>query len=274
MRKCPLCGSEVAPAGSRFSRFSDRDFLFGHCAECNLGVVINPRTDYDNLYDENYYSGLGADPLVNYSGTDFGRELEFEGLLRTAERITTSRGKWLDFGGGLGHFTMYLREAGWDAWSYDEGFAGEQLRKEGLYLEDHNPHQFDVISAIEVLEHLWDPLSVLAQLADLLRPGGILLVTTGNLDKAPSLSRWKYSAVPEVHITFWSPKAYDLALGAVGLDTLGPSNLDARVTQYKIIKNVRYCKRMLLFLAPFWRPLAKLVDRRYGVSEFSIARKA
>lgn len=264
----------MSQVGSRFSRFSAREFHYGHCTECELGLVLDPRVDYENLYNEDYYRGLGADPLVIYSGVDIGRDLEFEGLLKTVERVVERReGRWLDWGGGLGSFAKFLRNNGWDAWAFDEGFAGQELAKSGVLLDRNCPGKFDVISLVEVLEHLVDPLPTLLEISGLLAPGGVLIVTTGNFAKAPPLHRWKYSSVPEVHVTFWSPRAWDFALNLAGLKPLGPSKLDPRVTQYKVVKNVPILKRFLVRCSPFWRVGAKVVDRRFGVSEFSMGRK-
>ena len=66
-RSCPICTlSKTQFIGEKFSKYSDRSFSFGKCTICGLGLVLDPRFDFHNIYDENYYRGLGADPLVNY----------------------------------------------------------------------------------------------------------------------------------------------------------------------------------------------------------------
>ena len=65
-----------------------------------------------------------------------------------------------------------------------------------------------MVTAIEVLEHLTDPMPVLHTIATVLRPGGILFVTTGNA--APHrahLDRWSY-VVPDVHVSFYERRAH------------------------------------------------------------------
>ena len=274
-RLCPLCGGTPIPLGTRYTDFSDRTFHYGYCAKCHLGLVLDPRTDYENLYDAAYYSGDGADALVDYCGDDIGRHLEFEGLQKTAVELygRGAKGRWFDFGGGLGQFAAYLRGVGWDAWACDEGHAAKELKSSGLYWDPSSGGEFDIISAIEVVEHLVDPLPVLAALAGLLAPGGTLLITTGNLDKAPSLSKWKYAAAPEVHVTFWTPRSWGRALSTVGLTPTKPVRIDPAVTQYKIIKNLPVFKKPLDRSARFWRGPARLVDRKYGVSAFPVGRK-
>ena len=75
------------------------------------------------------------------------------------------------------------------------------------------PLQFDVISAVDVIEHVESPLSFVSMLADRLKPGGSLIISTGTLD-APA---WRfvgglywYCSYPE-HISFitqaWAQEA-------------------------------------------------------------------
>jgi 2-polyprenyl-3-methyl-5-hydroxy-6-metoxy-1,4-benzoquinol methylase len=42
--------------------------------------------------------------------------------------------------------------------------------------------QFDLITMIEVIEHVPDPLTLLESVAMLLAPGGIIFLTTGNVE--------------------------------------------------------------------------------------------
>ena len=55
---------------------------------------MDPRFDFHNIYDENYYRGLGADPLVNYffdAESDL-RLLEFAGLEKSVVNSGVERG--------------------------------------------------------------------------------------------------------------------------------------------------------------------------------------
>jgi len=66
--------------------------------------------------------------------------------------------------------------------------------------------QFDVVTAVDVVEHFHNPGQVLQSLLRVTRPGGILIVTTGDAD-APlwriARSRWWYCSYPE-HLGFIS----------------------------------------------------------------------
>jgi 2-polyprenyl-3-methyl-5-hydroxy-6-metoxy-1,4-benzoquinol methylase len=48
------------------------------------------------------------------------------------------------------------------------------------------PDQYDAVSCVEVLEHLYDPLHVLREIVRVLKPGGYAVVTV------PNLAYWRY----------------------------------------------------------------------------------
>lgn len=275
LRLCPLCKQDPDVTGRRFTQFSKREFHYGICRHCELGLVMDPREDYENLYGEAYYSGRGADPLVDYLGEmrepNTIRTLEWRGLAQSLGPVNRDL-RVLDFGCGLGGLTRFLSQAGWNAVGFeDDGFARKWMKAEGLPIVDHlEPESFDVIFAIEVVEHLVDPVPVLRLLRRSLKPGGRLVVTTGNLAKAKRpLHEWSYASVPEVHVTFWTPRSWSNALLAAGFTSgAGGSGLPASITQYKILKSLPQWAWPLARVAPLWRPAAVLVDRRFGVSDF------
>ena len=83
---------------------------------------------------------------------------------------------------------------------------------------------FDVVTAIEVIEHVADPVPFLSGLRDLLRPGGLLFLTTGNA--APhrdDLARWNY-VIPEIHVSFFEPRTLERALIAAGFRPSRPAS--------------------------------------------------
>ena len=108
---------------------------------------------------------------------------------------TTAPLAWLDFGCGAGGFLKFLRERSKIAGrplvltGHDVGSYAELLKTtDGFRVLDFDEinrepsAQFDVISLIEVIEHIPEPASTIALVSRLLKPGGLLLLTTGNLD--------------------------------------------------------------------------------------------
>jgi 2-polyprenyl-3-methyl-5-hydroxy-6-metoxy-1,4-benzoquinol methylase len=61
---------------------------------------------------------------------------------------------------------------------------------------------------IEVIEHLPDPSAAIALISRLLKPGGLLLLTTGNLDSPVARRQgihYRYCA-PEIHVSLFNPR--------------------------------------------------------------------
>jgi SAM-dependent methyltransferase len=81
---------------------------------------------------------------------------------------------------------------------------------------------FDVITACDVIEHVPDPLEFLSELGARLRPGGRLMISTGNSDAwlwRLLRSRYWYSYFPE-HISFVGSRWFKLMPGRVRLRLL------------------------------------------------------
>jgi 2-polyprenyl-3-methyl-5-hydroxy-6-metoxy-1,4-benzoquinol methylase len=77
---------------------------------------------------------------------------------------------------------------------------------------------FDAITLFEVIEHLKEPLPLLRECHRVLRPGGILLLSTGNTASwtvAAMKARWDYFDIAKDggHISFYNPRSIAL-LGA------------------------------------------------------------
>jgi SAM-dependent methyltransferase len=97
----------------------------------------------------------------------------------------------LDVGCGAGFFLKVTVEAGWDGTGIDlspdaVAFARDRLGLDVIAgrMQDSELSEstFDVVTLLETIEHLFDPMSVLRQAHCILRPGGLIAVTTPNLN--------------------------------------------------------------------------------------------
>ncbi len=278
----------MEPAGKRRSDWSGRSFALTQCPSCRFAAVTEPRTDFDALYDADYYAGRGADPLVDFAG-EMGdpatiRRHEWEGIERVVTGLT-GRGRdlrWLDYGCGLGGLVRHLRERGYDqAYGFDEGFGVGYMEERGiphldasaLALEDGG---FDVITCIEVIEHITDPMHTFREISRLLAPGGVLFLTTGNArPHRGALERWSYVR-PDIHVSFFEPETLERAFATVGLTAERPGLVPGmdQIIRYKVMKTMRLGRDRPVTNAVPWRTIARIVDRRHGVSHHPVGRKA
>ena len=144
-------------------------------------------------------------------------------------------GRLLDVGCGDGHFLAAAAERGWTVCGSEYGDAprvrarelGLDVRPAPFPATPDEAGSFDVVTAIEVIEHVADPRDEVRRVRELLRPGGCLYITTPNFD---SLSRritgprWRAIEYPE-HLSLFTARSLDHLTGAEGL-----SGVETRTT--------------------------------------------
>ena len=183
---CPLCG------GNRHSElFVKRGFPIVRCEQCRL-VFANPQVDESLVLDE--YRGGGSSELwVDVLTSERQLELDrvkFNEILDELESFRNG-GRLLDVGTSIGLFLHLAVKRGWRgigtefgeralAYARDElGLDVSPKRVDELALERES---LDVVTLLSVLEHVNEPRAMLAELAQLLRPGGALYVIVPNVD--------------------------------------------------------------------------------------------
>ena len=168
------------------------------CRQCRL-VYVSPRPrsrgPIDALYtDESYSEGQVS------SAASAGRMREAAWRLDRLERYIHRRGRLLDVGCSAGSFLIAARDRGWDVRGIDVSPAAvnHAHRAHGLdvsvaTLEESGfaRHSFDVVTVFECIEHMLDPRAALDAAARLLRRGGLLVITTPNVDGfVPRITYW------------------------------------------------------------------------------------
>jgi SAM-dependent methyltransferase len=281
--ECKICASTTVEAGTKWGKLEQRDFHLRQCPRCHFGFVADPCTDYARIYSDAYYRGEGADPLVDY---EFElehpdrtiRQYEWQGIYRTVQSLApiSSNTRWLDFGCGNGGLVRYCRSKQVSAVGFEEGAIAEKALAAGIPIvprDGLDERRFDVITAIEVLEHVDEPLEVLRDIRRLLKPDGLFFFTTGNA--APyrgHLSSWSY-VTPEIHISFFEPETLRQALTRTGFRAEFRGYLPGftEIIRFKILKNLRIRTRSAWERSLPWPLLSRVADARYRISAHPVA---
>ncbi|GAC1441319.1 MAG: hypothetical protein NVSMB51_21430 [Solirubrobacteraceae bacterium] len=260
MIACRVCAHASELVGPVAGSYSGRSFQLRRCEACGLAFIADPWLDFAAIYDERYYAGEGADPMVDYAfelaHPDAAlRQYEWRGITRMVERLLgrLEGVNWLDYGCGNGGLVRAARQHGAEAIGFEEGAMAAELPRHGIpsltraELARCAGH-FDVVTAIEVFEHTLDPVAEMRSMRALLRPGGLLFLTTGNA--APfrdRLQRWSY-VIPEIHISFFEPRTLANAMLQSGLqpEFLPRSGEWDEILKFKVLKNLRLRRRSRL----------------------------
>jgi SAM-dependent methyltransferase len=278
-RPCPICGLPTSPAGQKRGRRTGRDFSLQRCGGCGFAFVVDPWTEYSRIYDDDYFNGRGSDPWIDYAfefanPADTIRRYEWKGIELAVKAMNSAPAAWLDFGSGNGGLVRYLRDHGYNqARGFDTGSWPDKARAAGIPILDEDglaarAGSFDVVTAIEVIEHTVDPLSALRSMRAMLKPGGLLFLTTGNVSTAPAdLCRWRY-VEPEVHVSFFTPRALALAMKSCGFEPFYPGRVEGwrEIIRFKLLKNLRVRRTHALERSLPWSVISPLLDRRFGFS--------
>jgi SAM-dependent methyltransferase len=143
------------------------------------------------------------------------------------ERYRSDTNGWLDIGCGTGTLLRAAVNRGWQPVGTEVAAAAvDAVRAQGLDARlgetgelDLPENHYDVVSLIEVIEHVHDPDGLLADAARLVRPGGAVYLTTPN---GRSLAgrvlgmRWS-TVVPPEHLQLFSTAGLSAALRRAGL---------------------------------------------------------
>jgi SAM-dependent methyltransferase len=190
---CNLCGA--SESNTILNRGDLNTTLAGiftlvRCNNCGL-VYQNPRpakaswgTIYPPEYDQYVLPLQAKKSLAQYV-----RQYGLEKRIKFVQKYK-SKGRLLDVGCATGDFLQSVSQnPNWEALGLEPNpEASQAARSVGLNvitgsIEDLRSYQqsFDVITLWNVIEHLADPKGSLQILNQLLRPGGILVVTTPDI---------------------------------------------------------------------------------------------
>jgi SAM-dependent methyltransferase len=189
------------------------------CPEC--GQLVSQCTENEYLRSlDRFDTSAGTLP----GAESVGRHEEMSA--RRVRRILALLGsrpqhaRLLDVGCSSGAFLMTARKLGLETAGVEPSpEAAETARRAGLnvftgFLEAacFPDASFDAVTLIEVIEHLRHPRSLLAECRRVLRPGGILLVTTPNAGSWTARvmgSRWCGFSLTAMggHVSLFSPRS-------------------------------------------------------------------
>lgn len=177
--ECLVCGgADLAPLRGYYERHG-----LVRCRSC--GFVFMERIPTAAELDEHYavYAYGGEAELGPETRTSYGKMLDEFEIYRKTNRI-------LDVGCGRGWFLNEAKARGWEVYGTEfSAKAVELCEANGIRMQQgvldpsaFELKDFDVITSIEVIEHINNPHEELSKISSLMRKGGLFYCTTPNFN--------------------------------------------------------------------------------------------
>ncbi|NRQ49336.1 class I SAM-dependent methyltransferase [Aeromicrobium stalagmiti] len=185
--RCDCCGSaDWTPL------FSENGIRLGQCPRCDLLYIDDIPEPQRRMTEMEAGHYAGTQEIVaadKQSQSELILRSRFQGFVDLAREHTPS-GRWLDIGCGAGLLLGLARDASYEIEGIE--LSADRMRiaaqqtgatVHGLPVEDvgYPDDSFDVISMINVFSHLISPTETFRELARILRPGGIVVMATGEM---------------------------------------------------------------------------------------------
>jgi 2-polyprenyl-3-methyl-5-hydroxy-6-metoxy-1,4-benzoquinol methylase len=207
------------------------EFQLVRCDTCGF-LYLNPQPEWDELqhhYSTNYISHQAS------ASTGIKGAIHHAGVKRRVELVRrfAPEGRLLEVGSGTGEFLQKIKQSGgWDCQGIElvKSAAETSRRMAGVPVfcgtlaeAQFESNSFDVITLWYVLEHLYTPVEDLQEIYRILKPGGLVIYCTPNIE-APLArlfrSCWASFDSPR-HLGLFSQTLMKRTLNKIGFNLVG-----------------------------------------------------
>ena len=249
---CPVCQSTRS-----LRKFELPPDWVVECNDCGMVFAASERfagADREaplSLYNQDYYnSAVSTRGYVDYPAEYASHRATFAARLTEAERRIGHTGRLLDIGCAFGHLAETATDLGWDVFATDVSLHALRFARTDhgvrVFQSDlrHLPVRsglFDLVTLYDVLEHFSDPCGLLEHVRPLLKPEGLLHITTPNVvSRSARLMgrRWYHYKSPE-HLLYFSPATLTRALRTAGFDVVAVAGAPSCMSIVSVLRRLR-----------------------------------
>jgi 2-polyprenyl-3-methyl-5-hydroxy-6-metoxy-1,4-benzoquinol methylase len=237
---CNYCGGR-----EHTSLFHGFDPEIVRCDSCGLifNAAMPSEEELASIYSEEYYTSKDS---LRYGYTDYvaDRDNIVKTSGRRLDRIEKMKagGSLFDVGCAFGFFLEVARGRGWNVSGVEisEFAADYAVRQLGLDVVnenaeawDHGTARYDVITMWDLIEHLRDPQGTVRNLARALKPGGLLVLSTPDVESIPARlmkQRWLGWQLRNEHLYYFSYSTLERMLRSAGLGVVSCTHIGKDVS--------------------------------------------
>ena len=200
------------------------------CPNCQL-IFYDKEIDAASLYTEDYFKGGEyADYLADKKiiQRNFGHRIK-------ELRKYKEGGKLLEIGAAYGLF-MEMAQPFWQVTGVEISSECAEYARNNLGLDVINAdflslkdefESYDIICMWDTIEHLSHPVRYIEKASRWLKPGGLLILTTGDIESGMSRFRkdkWRLIH-PPTHLYYFSKKTLTLSVNKADLEVINVSHV-------------------------------------------------
>jgi len=256
--ECKLCGTRDLPL---FYTQGDRDqYRFYRCPRCRLVVY-----DTSTGVNQEKYILRTVDPQAN-TKQNRGHRQTYAFIRKHAR----PPGRMLDLGCGDGTVLWLARADGWEVEGVEldpehtamvQRTHGFPVTASDLDSYQGTPGAWDVVVLTHVLEHVRDPVNVLARICSLLRPGGVAVLEFPNIDAVDArvrrflhrtgLHRHRYAPTYKPgHVQEFCRASFAFACARAGLELLVWETYAVNPLKYAVYRRIPIGNKARVLVRP------------------------
>lgn len=216
----------IACDGSRFKPYVDQLIK---CSKCGLVSMEKIPTfeELKKLYEREYFFGM---EYSDYLADRLALEKNFKQRIKFLNKYLSDNAVLVEIGCAYGYFLNLLKDEvqwhkGFDVSKESIDYAKKEFginATSGDFLDDKElkPSSVDLICMWDVVEHLGEPHKHIKKAAQLLKKGGALSLTTGDISSWMATRRagkWRMIH-PPTHIYYFSPQSIEKLLAKYDLN--------------------------------------------------------
>lgn len=273
---CKLCGS--SEAHHQFN-LTEKLGIFS-CKKCQV-LFMEPQLSDEEitlLYSEEYYKSWG---ISGTSENEVSKQMKIDTFLLRLKEIQkyVKKGKVLDVGCATGFFLEAAKKLGYEPFGielseYSSSLAKNKFGASVIFhgkLEDcdFSPETFDVITMFDLIEHVRVPAETLALATRLLKPGGIIMITTpDNKSLSKKVMGKKWTHYKKEHFYYFNLHSLNYIAEKNKLDLIGSENSEKALNIDYLHTQLNVYKHWLF--TPFINLLHKVLPGKITAKNFRI----